>query len=67
MLVKNVRQPYTPYSPPESASPPSTRIDPLSPDKDRPRKPDWLLLLIGALILLTLLIAWLVDIPTLWH
>lgn len=40
-----------------------------SPDpfNDQPRKPDWLVLFMGAVLLLTLLIIWLVDIPSLLH
>ena len=37
------------------------------PVKKPPRKPDWLLILVGVLILATLLIAWLVDIPGLFR
>ncbi|WP_018620118.1 hypothetical protein [Spirosoma luteum] len=37
------------------------------PDEEPPRKPDWLLILVGILFLLTLLIAWLADIPTLFR
>lgn len=37
------------------------------PIKKPPRKPDWLLILVGVLILATLLIAWLVDIPGLFR
>ena len=37
------------------------------PDEKPPRKPDWLLILVGVLFLLTVLIAWLADIPTLFR
>ncbi len=37
------------------------------PDEEPPRKPDWLLILVGILFLLTVLIAWLADIPTLFR
>lgn len=37
------------------------------PDDKPPRKPDWLLILVGILFLLTVLIAWLADIPTLFR
>lgn len=36
-------------------------------DDKPPRKPDWLLILVGILFLLTLLIAWLTDIPVLFR
>jgi hypothetical protein len=39
-------------------------IDPLN---EQPRKPDWLVLLMSALFLITLLIAWLVNIPAILH
>ncbi len=35
--------------------------------KKPPREPDWLLILVGILILATMLIAWLVDIPGLFR
>lgn len=34
-------------------------------DDKPPRKPDWLLIMVSILFLLTLLIAWLVDVPVL--
>ncbi len=36
-------------------------------DEKPPRKPDWLLILVSVLFLLTVLIAWLADIPTLFR
>ncbi|WP_460939345.1 hypothetical protein [Spirosoma humi] len=36
-----------------------------SPEEKPSRKPDWLLIFMGAVFLLTLLIAWLVNIPSL--
>ena len=35
------------------------------PEEKPSRKPDWLLIFMGAIFLLTLLIAWLVNIPSL--
>lgn len=55
-----------------STTPPSAqgaanvaRNQPTRPKNQPSRKPDWLLLLISFLLLLTLLIAWLVDMPAL--
>ncbi len=47
-----VEQDYTQATPPPRTPPP-------------PRQPDWLLVLIIGLVLLTLLIAWFADIPAL--
>ena len=43
---------------------PPTRLKPQT-DPKPPRKPDWLLIIMGILFLLTLLVAWLADIPAL--
>ena len=67
MTAKNQIQPYTPIFPPGPVNPASTRIKSKNFYDDKPRKPDWLFLLISALVLLTLLIAWAVDIPNLLH
>jgi hypothetical protein len=37
------------------------------PDEKPPRKPDWLLILVSILFLLTVLIAWLAGIPALFR
>ncbi|WP_080056035.1 hypothetical protein [Spirosoma aerolatum] len=60
--------PYTPFFPPGPATPTRKRPtnDPLFND-DRPPQPDWLLILMCALFLLTLFLAWYVDIPRLLH
>ncbi|WP_461063080.1 hypothetical protein [Spirosoma horti] len=34
---------------------------------DPSRKPDWLLIVMGVIFLLTFLIAWLVNVPNLWR
>ena len=36
-------------------------------DPQQPRKPDWLMLLVIGLFLLTLLIAWLTDVPVMFR
>jgi hypothetical protein len=65
MRAKNQIQPYSPFFPPGPVSSTSTRTKSKYLYEEKPRKPDWLLLLISALFLLTLLIAWVVDIPNL--
>ena len=61
------------YANASSFTPGSTSRDVLrnqayrQPDEKPPRKPDWLLILVGVLFLLTVLIAWLADIPTLFR
>ncbi|GAB4016272.1 hypothetical protein [Spirosoma koreense] len=59
---------YTPLIPPSPADPTTNRKRSRNPFEEDPQpKPDWLLILISVLFLLTLLIAWLVDIPGLMH
>ncbi|MFD2935287.1 hypothetical protein [Spirosoma flavum] len=67
MIAKSQTQSYTPFFPPGSVSPTTKRAKPKYVYDEKPRKPDWLLLLISALVLLTVLIAWVVDIPSLFH
>lgn len=67
MTDKNVNHPYSPFFPPGLATPTKTRPKLKYLNEDDPRKPDWLILLISALVLLTLLIAWVVDIPGLFN
>ncbi|WP_461111366.1 hypothetical protein [Spirosoma jeollabukense] len=65
MTANDQIHPYTPIFPPGPASPTLTRTNSKQLYDEKPRKPDWLLLLISALVLLALLIAWAVDIPNL--
>ncbi|QDK81400.1 hypothetical protein EXU85_23435 [Spirosoma sp. KCTC 42546] len=67
MTEKTAIQPYSPFFPPGPATPSKTRPKSKYMYEEDPKKPDWLLLLISALVLLTLLIAWFVDIPALFH
>ncbi|AUD03656.1 hypothetical protein CWM47_18590 [Spirosoma pollinicola] len=60
MTDKNATLSYSPFNP---ANPPNTRPKSKYPYEQESRKPDWLLLLISAIVLLTLLIAWLAGIP----
>ena len=65
MLFSPVLQAYSSHSP-ASARPDSFQNRTKQPaDDEPPRKPDWLLIMVGILFLLTLLIAWLVDVPVL--
>ena len=63
----------TAYTNASSFDPTSTSRDVLrnqpyrQPDEKPPRKPDWLWILVSILFLLTVLIAWLADIPTLFR
>lgn len=61
--VKSVRSsvPLPPTAHGRSGFGPDTRQNPVR--KEPPRRPDWLMVLIGGLLLLTLLIAWLTDMP----
>ncbi|QMW01538.1 hypothetical protein [Spirosoma foliorum] len=58
---------YTPFFPPAPVSKAERRTKSRYFYDEKPPKPDWLILLISALVLLTLLIAWVVDIPNLLH
>ncbi|WP_020595958.1 hypothetical protein [Spirosoma panaciterrae] len=58
--------PYTPFFPPGPATRKRPTPNPLY-DDDQPPQPDWLLILMCALFLLTLFLAWYVDIPRLLH
>ncbi|WP_461092662.1 hypothetical protein [Spirosoma gilvum] len=59
--------PYTPFFPPGPATPTRNRPQhkPLYDDGDPPPQPDWLLILMCGLFLLTIFLAWYVDIPRL--
>ncbi|MCY7358104.1 MAG: hypothetical protein LH609_11715 [Rudanella sp.] len=64
MLFSSVLQTYSSYLP--------TSAHPESPGGARrpsgakpPNKPDWLIIMVSVLFLLTILIAWLVDVPVL--
>ena len=44
------------------------RLRPQEPiDEPQPRKPDWLMVLVIGLFLITLLIAWITDIPVIFR
>jgi len=65
MLYSAVLQAYLSHSP-ASARPGSFQNRTKQPaDHEPPRKPDWLLIMVGILFLLTLLIAWLAGVPVL--
>jgi hypothetical protein len=63
MIAEPLFLSITPLSAAAAAS--ATQNQPDRPVDQPPRKPDWLLLLVSVLLLLTLLIAWLADIPKL--
>ena len=68
MLYKKTNYAYASYFPPGSDSRNPTREPLHRPvDEKQPRKPDWLLILVSVLFLITLLIAWLADIPGLFR
>ncbi|WP_420150693.1 hypothetical protein [Spirosoma sp.] len=58
---------YSPFLPPIRFRRGNDQNKPPNPFDEKPRKPDWLVLFMSALFLLTLLIAWLVDIPGLFR
>ncbi|WP_460972897.1 hypothetical protein [Spirosoma migulaei] len=65
MTDKTIIHPYTPFFPPGPVSPDAVRKKTTNPLGEKPpRQPDWLLIWVSILFLLTILIAWLVDIPS---
>ncbi|GAB2567451.1 hypothetical protein [Spirosoma areae] len=65
MLITSVVHAYSTFSP-DSARTDSSREQVRPPaGNEPPRKPDWLLVMVSILFLLTLLIAWLVGVPVL--
>ncbi|AQG79214.1 hypothetical protein [Spirosoma montaniterrae] len=65
MMLYPVWRAYSPYSP-SSAQTRKPRNQPNRPFGDEPpRQPDWLLIMVGILFLLTLLVAWLAGVPVL--
>lgn len=65
MLITSVVHAYSPYSPVSARTDSSwERVSPPA-GNEPPRKPDWLLIMMSILFLLTLLIAWLVGVPVL--
>ncbi|GAB4024597.1 hypothetical protein [Spirosoma koreense] len=54
---------YTPFFPPSPVSKITRNKDRKLFGEEPPQKPDWLMIFMGILFLVTLLIAWLVDIP----
>ena len=65
MTDKPPIQAYTPFFPPGPVNPNSVRKKSANPLGDKPpRQPDWLLIWVSILFLLTILIAWLVGIPS---
>lgn len=54
---------YTPFFPPGPVSKGTQARDKKLIDEEPPRKPDWLMIFMGVLFLLTLLLLWIVDIP----
>lgn len=65
MMFPTVVHAYSSYSP-VSARTDSSRKQVSQPaGNEPPRKPDWLLIMVSILFLLTLLIAWLVGVPVL--
>jgi hypothetical protein len=57
---------YTSPFTPVSVSPNHTHPRPEHPAQKPSPKPDWLIILMGILFLITLLIVWLVDVPALF-
>lgn len=65
MLFSPVTQAYSSHS--SASARPGSLQNQTKPsvNDEPPRKPDWLLIMVSILFLLTLLIAWLVDVPVL--
>ncbi|WP_420148048.1 hypothetical protein [Spirosoma sp.] len=54
---------YTPFFPPGPVSKATRNRDKKLFSEEPPQKPDWLMVFMGILFLLTLLLLWIVDIP----
>ncbi|WP_157816043.1 hypothetical protein [Spirosoma pollinicola] len=67
MIDKTIAYSYSPFFPPSPVSPAESRKTSRFTYNEKPRKPDWLVLLMSALFLLTLLILWLVEFPSLFR
>ncbi|PRY29221.1 hypothetical protein CLV58_1263 [Spirosoma oryzae] len=52
-----------PFFPADTVSATSQQHSPKRRDDQPPRRPDWLVIFMGVLFLLSLLLLWLVDIP----
>ncbi|MEZ0607355.1 hypothetical protein ACAW74_02515 [Fibrella sp. WM1] len=66
MLLLTNSDPRFAYSPQPSAmfaSAPVRPLRPQRPDEKPPRRPDWLLIMVGVLFMITLLVAGLVFMP----
>ncbi|UFH51982.1 hypothetical protein [Spirosoma sp. KNUC1025] len=66
MSFTTVLHPYTPFFPPGPAETKAyrNRNNPFNRDEP-PQKPDWLMIFMGILFVLTLFLLWIVDIPRL--
>ncbi|GAB3939658.1 hypothetical protein GCM10028805_00400 [Spirosoma harenae] len=56
---------YTPFFPPSPVSKTTRNKNKELFNEEPPQKPDWLMIFVAALFLLTLLLLWIVDIPNL--
>lgn len=66
MIHKNLPATYATASPPGRPAQKTLPKQSLSPFGEKPpRQPDWLLIMVGVLILITLIIIWLVSDPSL--
>ncbi|MBD2757625.1 hypothetical protein [Spirosoma validum] len=66
MLHPDALHPYTPFFPPGPVETKATRNRMNNPyGEEPPKKPDWLMIFMGILFVLTLLLLWIVDIPRL--
>ncbi|WP_461052239.1 hypothetical protein [Spirosoma arcticum] len=65
MISPSFLQTYSSFSPASVQTDLSPNPTNKSIDDKPPGKPDWLLILVSILFLLTLFIAWLVDVPVL--
>ncbi|QHV99797.1 hypothetical protein [Spirosoma endbachense] len=64
MIQLESLQLYTSFFPPTRSHQSKTGAKPRNPfDEQPPQQPDWLLIFVSILFLLSLLIVWLVDIP----
>lgn len=68
MTYEKITYAHASYFPPSSTSQDRLKNQTDQRANDRqPRKPDWLLILVSILFLISLLIAWLADIPSIFR
>lgn len=63
MAHPTVIQAYTPFFPPGPVPKVTRNKNKQLLNGEPPQKPDWLMIIMGALFLLTLVLLWIVDIP----